>query len=314
MSDEYDFAIVGGALLQPAGETSPLDHPPAPEPEGAVPAKTDAVPVPAENDAAPSTPPSDAEQLPPEKAKKLTKKRFEKELEELRESWQVFEKAVAASGTKLVVLVEGRDAGRERGVVSRIVEFADPRVCRVAMVEAPGARERSQWFLQPYVAHLPAAGEIALFDGGWYARAALDRATGTFSQEEYIDVLRACADFERVLVRSGVVVLKYWLSVEGDRGELLEQLTNLAKRWDVSSKELGDLDYATMHEEIFASTDVEEAPWTVVSHSDKREVRLQFIRMLAGSMAGTAPPREAGLTDEASDPPPPAEDPAAGEE
>lgn len=312
MSDEYDFAIVGGALLAPAGETPLLDGSPALEPEAAAQGETDPLPPRAEVDAAASTAPPVGEQPPPEKVKKLTKKRFEKELEGLRGAWQAFEKAVAASGTKLVVLVEGRDAGRERGVVSRIVEFADPRVCRVARVEAPGARERSQWFLQPYVAHLPAAGEIALFDGGWYARAALDRATGTFSHDEYIDVLRACADFERVLVRSGVVVIKYWLLVEGDREES-EQLTNLAKRWNVATKGFGDLDYAMMREEIFASTDIEEAPWRVVSHPDKREGRLHFIRELAGSIVDAAPPRDASLPEEAIDRPALAEDPDPGE-
>lgn len=286
MSDEYEFAIVAGGPAPAADDRSIIPGRPEvsetdPEIDRSVLASTDLA-----REEEETAVPADVS-AEPTKAKKLTKKRFEKELEAFRDEWKAIEKIVETKGLQVVVLVDGRDAGRDRGIVSRIIEFADPRVCRVARVEAPGARERTQWFFQPYVAHLPAAGEIALFDGSWYTRAAVGRATATYSEGEYADVLRACADFECVLTRSGIHVLKYWLSVDGEKRELEEQLTAIAKRWKVGMKEFGsDVDFETIRTQIFALADIEEVPWQTVTASDKREVRLRFLGSLASAFAG----------------------------
>lgn len=293
MSDEYNFAIVGGAPAQATDD--PAITPGRSDVEEKDPAGDRPVPAAAEPASEESAVPADVSAEPPSqgespKAKKLTKKRFEKELEAFRDEWKAIEEIVETKGLKVVVLVDGRDAGRDRGIVSRIIEFADPRICRVARVEAPGPRERTQWFFQPYVAHLPAAGEIALFDGSWYTRAAVGRASATYSEGEYADVLRACADFECVLMRSGIHVRKYWLSVEGEERELEEQLAAIAKSWKVATKEIGSgVDYEAIRAQIFALANLEEAPWQIVTSSDKREMRLRFLGSLASVFVEDAP-------------------------
>src|SRR5919199_1013586 len=152
---------------------------------------------------------ADAEPRP----KQLSRKKFEKELQNLQRELVIMEEYVKAKGLKVVVVFEGRDAAGKGGVIKRITERTNPRICRVVALPAPTERERTQWYFQRYVAHLPAAGEIVLFDRSWYNRAGVERVMGFCRNDEYREFLRACPEFERMLVRDGIILRKYWFSV-----------------------------------------------------------------------------------------------------
>ncbi len=181
--------------------------------------------------------------MPKDKSKKrprLDKKTYEHHLAHLQEELVKLQEWVKQEGLKVVVLFEGRDAAGKGGVIKAITEPLNPRVCRVTALPAPSDRERSQWYFQRYVAHLPAAGEMVLFDRSWYNRAGVERVMGFCSDNEYREFLRACPEFERMLIRSGITVIKYWFSVSDEEQEkrFKERINTPIKRWKFSPMDL----------------------------------------------------------------------------
>src|SRR5579872_49504 len=170
------------------------------------------------------------------KPEKLDRADFEKELLRLQRELVIMQEYVRAKGLKLVVIFEGRDAAGKGGVIKRITDRTSPRVCRVVALPAPTEREKTQWYFQRYVAHLPAAGEIVLFDRSWYNRAGVERVMGFCTEAEYQEFMRSCPEFERMLVRSGIQLIKYWFSVSDHEQErrLQSRLADPTRRWKLS--------------------------------------------------------------------------------
>ncbi|CAG2156162.1 Polyphosphate:ADP phosphotransferase [Cupriavidus yeoncheonensis] len=193
---------------------------------------------------------------------------------------------VVSSGHKMVVLFEGRDAAGKGGVIKRISQRLNPRVCRVAALPAPNDRERTQWYFQRYVSHLPAAGEIVLFDRSWYNRAGVERVMGFCSDDQYEEFFRSVPEFERMLVRSGIQVLKYWFSISDDEQHLrfLSRIHDPLKQWKLSPMDLESRrrweDYTRAKEIMLERTHIAEAPWWVVQAVDKKSARLNCIHHL----------------------------------
>ena len=217
------------------------------------------------------------------KKKKLKKKRYEKELVKLQLELVKLEEWVKQKGLKVVVIFEGRDAAGKGGVIKRITEQLNPRFCRIAALGTPTEREKSQWYFQRYAAHLPAAGEIVLFDRSWYNRAGVERVMGFCDEEEYAEFLRSCPEFERMLIRSNIILVKYWFSVSDEEQELRFQQRNEdpTTRWklspmDVKSREKW-VEYSMAKDEMFKHTDIKQAPWHVVNADNKRRARLNCI-------------------------------------
>jgi polyphosphate kinase 2 len=186
---------------------------------------------------------------------------------------------VMASGHRLVIIFEGRDAAGKGGVIKRITQRLNPRVCRVAALPAPNDRERSQWYFQRYTAHLPAAGEMVLFDRSWYNRAGVEKVMGFCSDEEYEEFFRSVPEFEKMLVRSGIQIIKYWFSISDARflGRILDPL----KQWKLSPMDLESRRrweaYTRAKEIMLERTHIPEAPWWVVQAVDKKKARLNCI-------------------------------------
>jgi polyphosphate kinase len=218
--------------------------------------------------------------------KVLDKRGYEKELARLQVELIRLQEWVVQEGLKVVVLFEGRDTAGKGGVIRRISERTNPRVIRVVALGKPSDRERTQWYFQRYVAHLPAAGEMVLFDRSWYNRAGVERVMGFCTEEEYEEFMRACPQFERILQRSGIVLLKYWLSVSDEEQErrFKARLKDSTKRWKLSPVDVEArarwVDYAEAKDEMFAYTDTKESPWFVVHGDDKRSARLNLISHL----------------------------------
>jgi polyphosphate kinase 2 len=193
---------------------------------------------------------------------------------------------VASSRQKIVILFEGRDAAGKGGVIKRITQRLNPRVCRVVALPAPNDRERTQWYFQRYAAHLPAAGEMVLFDRSWYNRAGVERVMGFCSDEEYEEFFRSVPEFERMLVRSGITVLKYWFSITDDEQHLrfLGRIHDPLKQWKLSPMDLESRrrweDYTKAKEIMLEHTHIKEAPWWVVQAVDKKKARLNCIAHL----------------------------------
>jgi polyphosphate kinase 2 len=193
---------------------------------------------------------------------------------------------IVREGLKVVVLFEGRDTAGKGGVIRRITERTNPRVVRIVALGTPSDRERTQWYFQRYVAQLPAAGEMVLFDRSWYNRAGVERVMGFCSDEEYAEFMRTCPQFERIIQGSGILLLKYWLSVSDEEQErrFKARLNNPAKRWKLSPVDVEArarwVDYAEAKDEMFAQTDTEDSPWFVVEADDKRTARLNLIAHL----------------------------------
>jgi polyphosphate kinase 2 len=193
---------------------------------------------------------------------------------------------VATTGQKVVILFEGRDAAGKGGVIKRVVQRLNPRVCRTVALPAPSDRERTQWYFQRYVAHLPAAGEIVLFDRSWYNRAGVERVMGFCTAEEYEEFFRSVPEFERMLVRSGVRLLKYWFSITDDEQQLrfLGRIHDPLKQWKLSPMDMESRrrweDYTRAKEIMFERTHIPEAPWWVVHAVDKKKARLNCIHHL----------------------------------
>jgi polyphosphate kinase len=218
--------------------------------------------------------------------KKLDKKFYEEELERLQVELVKLQAWIRHKGLKIVVIFEGRDAAGKGGVIKRITESLNPRICRVEALGTPTEREKAQWYFQRYVARLPAAAEMVLFDRSWYNRAGVERVMGFCTEEEYVEFLRSCPEFERMLIRSGIILIKYWFSVSDEEQEARFQarLKDPTKRWKLSPMDLASrakwVDYSKAKDEMFAYTDIKQAPWWVVNADDKKRARLNCIHHL----------------------------------
>ena len=223
--------------------------------------------------------------IPPKK-RKLTKLDYEKELKKLEVGLVRLQEWIKKEGLKVVVIFEGRDAAGKGGVIKRITNPLNPRICRIVALGVPTEREKTQWYFQRYAAHLPAAGEMVLFDRSWYNRAGVEKVMGFCSDEDYEEFLRSCPEFERMLVRSGIILIKYWFSVDLHEQEkrFKERLNNPAKRWKFSKMDLISrtrwLDYSKAKDDMFAHTDTKQVPWYSVDADDKRKARLNCISHL----------------------------------
>jgi len=217
---------------------------------------------------------------------KIHKKDYETELKRLQMELVKLQRWIRTQGLKVVVIFEGRDAAGKGGVIKRITERLNPRVCRVEALGTPTERERTQWWFQRYVPYLPAAGEMVLFDRSWYNRALVEPVMGFCTEDQYQEFLRTCPEFERMLVRSGVILIKYWFSVSDEEQErrFLERRENPTKRWKLSPMDLESrarwVDYSRAKDLMFAHTDIKQAPWFVVNADDKRRARLNCISHL----------------------------------
>ncbi len=189
---------------------------------------------------------------------------------------------------KMVVLFEGRDAAGKGGVIKRISQSLNPRICKIVALGTPTEREKSQWYFQRYVPHLPAAGEMILFDRSWYNRAGVERVMGFCTQDEYHEFMRSCPDFERMLIRSGIILVKYWFSVSDEEQEqrFQSRIDDPTKRWKLSPMDLESrdkwLEYSKAKDEMFKYTDTKQSPWYVVPADNKKRARLNCISHLLG--------------------------------
>jgi len=217
------------------------------------------------------------------KKPKLKRKAYEKELARLHQELVKMQYWVKDRGLRVVMVFEGRDAAGKGGTIKRITEPLNPRGCRVVALGTPSDREKTQWYFQRYIAHLPAAGEIAIFDRSWYNRGGVERVFGFCTDAEYKEFLRSCPEFERMLVRSGIILLKYWFSVNDEEQERRFQARaqDPTKRWKLSNIDLEGrdrwVDYSKAKDEMFFYTDIPEAPWYTVESDDKRRARLNCI-------------------------------------
>jgi polyphosphate kinase 2 len=217
---------------------------------------------------------------------KIRNKVYERELGRLQLELVKLQEWIRHEGLRVVVVFEGRDTAGKGGVIKRIVERLNPRIVRVAALPAPTKRERSQWYFQRYVSHLPAAGEMVLFDRSWYNRAGVERVMGFCTEEEYQEFLRACPEFEHMLIRDGIILIKYWFSVSLEEQErrFQERMDDPVKRWKLSPMDLESrakwFEYSRAKDEMFAHTDIPQAPWYVVNAEVQKQARLNCIAHL----------------------------------
>lgn len=220
------------------------------------------------------------------KKKKMDKKAYEKALEKFNIELVKLQEWVKYKGLKVVVIFEGRDAAGKGGAIKAIAQTLNPRSCRVVALVKPTERERTQWYFQRYVAHLPGAGEIVLFDRSWYNRAGVERVMGFCNESEYQEFLRSCPEFERMLIRSGIILVKYWFSVSDEEQEkrFQDRINDPTKQWKLSPMDIEArskwMEYSKAKDEMFAYTDIKQAPWYVVESDDKRRARLNLISHL----------------------------------
>ncbi|MDJ0695676.1 polyphosphate kinase 2 [Mastigocoleus sp. MO_188.B34] len=220
------------------------------------------------------------------KPKKIKQKVYEKELKRLQIELVKLQEWVKHEGLRVVVVFEGRDAAGKGGAIQRIAECLNPRVCRIAALGKPTEREKTQWYFQRYVAHLPAAGEIVLFDRSWYNRTGVERVMGFCTHEQYVEFLRSCPEFEHMLQRSGIILIKYWFSVSDEEQErrFQKRIENRTKRWKLSPMDLESrarwVEYSKAKDDMFAATDTTLSPWYVVEADDKKSARLNCINHL----------------------------------
>ena len=218
--------------------------------------------------------------------KRISKKFYTKELKNLQLELIKFQEWIKHEGLKVVVIFEGRDAAGKGGAIKRIIQVLNPRICRVVALGTPTEREKTQWYFQRYVAHLPAAGEMVIFDRSWYNRAGVEKVMGFCTETEYWDFLRACPNFERMLIRSGIILIKYWFSVSEEMQEkrFLARIKDPTKRWKLSPMDLKSreyyLEYSKAKDEMFAYTDTKISPWYMVDADNKKLSRLNCIHHL----------------------------------
>ena len=223
-------------------------------------------------------------------AKRIAKKPYERELFRLQAELVTLQEWVRTEGQRLVVVFEGRDAAGKGSTIKRFAQYLNPRVARIAALPAPSDRERTQWYFQRYVAQLPAAGEIVLFDRSWYNRAGVERVMGYCTSDEYHRFLHQCSIFERLLVEDGVLLRKYWFSVSDAEQEARFQsrLEDPMRRWKLSPMDLESItrweDYSRAKDQMMVHTDIPEAPWWVVESDDKRRARVNMIHHLLASI------------------------------
>ncbi|GAB4442985.1 MAG: polyphosphate kinase 2 [Anaerolineae bacterium] len=230
-----------------------------------------------------------AEVAPPKGVKKRTKIKnsiYESELAKLQVELVKLQEWIKHQGLKVVVIFEGRDTAGKGGIIKRINERLNPRVVRVVALGTPTEKEKTQWYFQRYVPHLPAAGEMVLFDRSWYNRAGVERVMGFCTEEEYREFLRSCPEFERMLVRSGIILIKYWLSVSDEEQERRFQarIHDPARRWKLSPMDVKSrakwVEYSRAKDDMFKYTDIKQAPWFVVDADVKKHARLNLIHHL----------------------------------
>ncbi len=215
---------------------------------------------------------------------RLSRKKYDREKSRLQIELLKLQRHIKTVGGRLVIVFEGRDAAGKGGTIRRFTENLNPRGARVVALEKPTDREQTEWYLQRYITHLPAAGEIVLFDRSWYNRAGVERVMGFCDPQESLDFLREAPEFERMLARDGITLIKFWFSVT--RAEQLRRFVNRqldpVKRWKLSPIDLASLDrwddYTEAREAMFFFTDLADAPWTVVKSNDKKRARLEAMR------------------------------------
>lgn len=217
---------------------------------------------------------------------KLSKKRYEKELERLHIELVKLQEWIKYSGMKVIVVFEGRDAAGKGGVIKRITEPLNPRICKVVALGTPTEREKGQWYFQRYVSNLPAAGELVLFDRSWYNRAGVEKVMGFCEEEEYQYFLKNAPVFEQMLLDAGIVLIKYWFSVSDDEQEkrFEDRMNDPTKRWKLSPMDLESrkhwVDYSRAKDMMFQYTDTKKSPWYVVEADDKKRARINCITHL----------------------------------
>ena len=239
--------------------------------------------------------------------KRISKKIYKTELARLQIELVKVQEWIKIKGLKVVVIFEGRDAAGKGGTIKRITQKLNPRICHIVALGIPTEKEKNQWYYQRYVAHLPSDGEMVLFDRSWYNRAGVERVMGYCTEEEYREFLRSCPEIERMLIRSGIILIKYWFSVSDEEQERRFQarIHDPTKRWKLSPMDLESrakwVEYSKAKDEMFAYTDIKQAPWYVVNSDDKKRAHLNCISHLLslipyqdltpGSI--TLPPRQA---------------------
>jgi len=217
---------------------------------------------------------------------KLPKKAYEKELYRLQAELVKMQNWARASGARIVVVFEGRDAAGKGGTISRIMQYLNPRFAHVAALDKPTEQEKAQWYFQRYIARLPTAGEIVLFDRSWYNRAGVEHVMGFCTKQEYSRFLHQCPIFERMLIDDGIILIKYWFSVSDEEQErrFEARITDPMRRWKLSETDLYSrtkwVDYSRAKDEMFVHTDIPEAPWYVVDADSKKRARINCIAHL----------------------------------
>ena len=234
----------------------------------------------------------------PAGGKKLKRKAYEKQLARLQEELARLQRWIRHEGLKVVVIFEGRDAAGKGGVIKRITERLNPRTVRVVALGTPSDRQKTQWWFQRYAAELPAAGEMVLFDRSWYNRGLVEPVMGFCTTEEYREFLRSCPEFERMLVRSGIILVKYWFSVSDAEQErrFQSRIAHPAKRWKLSEMDLEGrarwVEFSKAKDILFAHTDIKQAPWYVVNADNKKSARLNCMTHLLDQIPYEALPWE----------------------
>ena len=226
----------------------------------------------------------------PPSGQRFPKKVYERELIRLQGELVRLQEWIRAEGARLVIVFEGRDAAGKGSTIKRVTQYLNPRVARIAALPAPTERERGQWYFQRYIAHLPAAGEVVLFDRSWYNRAGVEKVMGFCTAEEYHRFLHQCPIFERMLVEDGILLRKYWFSVSDaeQQARFKSRLKDPMRQWKLSPMDLQSIvrweDYSQAKDQMMVHTDVAEARWFVVESDDKRRARLNMIAHLLSSL------------------------------
>ena len=218
-----------------------------------------------------------------ERQKKLGTKEYYKMLRKIEIELVKLQEWVKSNKLKVVVIFEGRDAAGKGGVIKTIAGCLNPRICRIVALGIPTEKEKSQWYFQRYVSELPSGGEIVLFDRSWYNRAGVEKVMGYCTNDEYEEFLRSCPEFERMLIRSGIILIKYWFSISDGEQEnrFQDRIKDPTKRWKISQMDVESRDkwveYSMAKDKMFSYTDTKQSPWYVVPADDKRRARLNCI-------------------------------------
>lgn len=219
-------------------------------------------------------------------SKKIDKDFYQEELDKLQLELVYMQRWVKQTGARVAVIFEGRDAAGKGGAIKRITEKLNPRICRVVALPVPTDKEKTQWYFQRYVQHLPSAGEIVLFDRSWYNRAGVEKVMGFCTEEQYTEFLRSCPDFEAMLIRSGIILIKYWFSVseKEQRRRFEDRINDPTKRWKISPMDMQSrqhwVDYSRAKDAMLRYTDTKLSPWYIVDSDDKRSSRINCISHL----------------------------------